>query len=134
MNKCTSAGLTPSQARKRKWDGLSTSRAMLDKMAVPPGSAQGMRAWNANAEKPRVARQSVIPLKPEPATSTVQQELHVLDEASSMPTAGPIRRRKRGRKRENDSVSPWSASLSAGSIICIVDKNAELGQTSGADS
>lgn len=133
MKKRPAGILTPAQTRKRKRNGISSSRAMLDSLEAP-ASIQGMRVWHSNIEEPRLVHESVITLQPDVSTSTVKQDGPALYEDSGMPTAEPTRRRKRGRKKENDSVSPQPVSVSAGSIICFVDKNVGLAQTSDAGS
>lgn len=136
MNKRrTSTGvLTPSQTRKRKRIGVTMSRAMLsDFLEAPPDPTQGMVVRSSNpVRNPCVIHKSFIPLPPDP--STVQQEDTTLDEACHVLSANPTRRRKPGRKQENDSVSPQPASASANGAIRFVDERPGLGQPPGTGS
>lgn len=99
MTKRPAGVLTPSQTRKRRRNGLSSSRAMLDSVQAPPDPTQGMTIWNYNVEKPGVARKSAIPLQPD--ASTVQREEPAMGEVIDKPTASSTRGRKPGWKQEN---------------------------------
>jgi len=101
------------QTRKRRRNGISTSRAALELAETPLDLPQlGMRVWQTKAEEPRVVRKSVIPLQP--TESVIQLEDLTLPQAEDtvpevMTPAGQKKRkrvRKRVRKQGNDSVSP----------------------------
>ena len=101
---------TTAQMRKRRKNGVTTSRTVLEPVETPPALTQGMRVWHINVKEPRVVRKSVIPLQPEVAG--VQLEDQALDQVEAVTVeagtgvGGKRKRKKRTRKRANDSVSP----------------------------
>ena len=107
MFKRPASTLTASQTRKRRRNGVSTSRAMLDLVETPLDLTQGMRVFHTNTEELGVARKSTIPLQLD--TNEVQLEDPTLDEVNNMltETTAGVRERKKRRKRkqQNDSVS-----------------------------
>jgi len=97
------------QTQKRKKNGATSSCAVLEPTETPLDPPRlGMRIWQTKAEEPLVVRKSVIPLQPE--ESAIQLEDLTLPQAEdTVPEATtPVgqKKRKRVRKRGNDSVSP----------------------------
>lgn len=104
MSKRTAGTLPTSKTRKRRRNGITSSSAVLEfKEEIPPDLTQGMRARETNAENPGVIPRSAIPLQRE--VNEVQPEGSSLYQPEDAPVETGQRKKKRDRKRVNNSVS-----------------------------
>ena len=98
--------LSSGKARKRTRNGVTYSRAPLDFDETPLDSNNGMLVWNANAHNYRNSWLLVIPLPPEESNDQLEDVLEEAENVFAESTAGDgERKKKREKKRVNDSVS-----------------------------
>ena len=96
--------LTAAQTRKRRRNGVSSSRTVLESAEVPSHPGQAMRVWKTNVGNHRATERSMIPLQPK--ASGAQPEDQTLDEAEPMfVEVDTTTAKKKKRSRGNDSVS-----------------------------
>jgi hypothetical protein len=104
MSKHPASTLTVSQARKRKRNGVSASRAVLDSTGVPSASNQTMDVWNADANKLHEVQKSTIPLQSMASAARLEDLVeNTLAECTTYVREPGKKRRE--KKRTNDSVS-----------------------------
>lgn len=108
MSKRCASKLAAPQTRKRRRNGVSLSPAVLDPTPIPPDLVQGMCIWHTNVGGALATRESVVPLQPE--RNQIQLDHLMLDEVNDKPTETTIqveqKKKRRGRVKQNDSVSP----------------------------
>ena len=91
--------------RKRKRNGLSYSRMLLDSVEIPPEPKPSMCVWEADPEDHHHLRVSAVHLQPQ-ANNTYQEGL-VLDQMEDVArsTLGPTKEKKKKKGKINNSVS-----------------------------
>ena len=137
MAKRHASTLTASQARKRKRNGVSASRSVLDSTDLPLDLDNTMCVWSSKAQNIRNRHKSLVPLQPE--ASNVQLEDLVLEQAEDIPTGsatgiGERKTKSQAKRKVNDSVSHSNIIFTLRGIIRHGRQRCRIGFTIGCRS
>lgn len=90
--------------RKRKKNGVSVSRSVLERVSATPINLPVMPVWNTNVEDPTSVRRSTVPVLPELLLQDIPVAETEGEEFVTVPVVDSIPRRPK-RKQGNNSVS-----------------------------